>query len=103
VERGIKMPKVFRMNDFDWVAANNLKEAVEWYNNFTSDDEVEERFVEEVEDLTNFYVTVDRYGNEEFEEDYLENEEDTTMSVPGDELLEKEWKGKPYLFCSTEY
>lgn len=97
------MSKIFKIGDYDWVAANNAKEALEWYKDETGIEDITEEDVEEVKDLTNFYVIVDRYGNEEFEKDYLEDEEDTTMRVPADELLKKEWKGKPYLFCTHEY
>ena len=100
------MPKIFKIGDCDWVAANNAKEALEWYKDETWIDGITEENVEEVKDLTNFYVIVDRYRYKEFEKDYLENEDDTTMLVPADELLKKEWKGwkgKPYIFCTTWY
>jgi hypothetical protein len=40
--------KVFKMNDFDWVAANNEEEAKTFYEEFIERDEIEEDFVGEV-------------------------------------------------------
>lgn len=106
-ERMVKMPKVFRLNECDWVVAERFEEAVKWYIKETgmdNDEAVDESYSPFiVSDLDNFHVIVERYGNEEFEDEYLEDEDDSTMSIPANLLLKKEWEGKPYIFCSTEY
>lgn len=100
------MPQVYRLNAVDWVVAETFEEAVQWYTKESGLDKEEvvdtsySPFI--VKDLCNFYVDVERYGNEEFEKEYLDDEDDNTISIPANVLLEKEWKGKPYIFCSTE-
>lgn len=100
------MPHVYKLNEIDWVAAETFEEAVSWYMKdscLSREDAVDETYSPfVVKDLSTFFVNVERYENEEFEEEYLEDEDDNTMSIPADLLLEKEWKGKPYIFCSTE-
>ena len=100
------MPQVFRLNEVDWVAAETFEEAVQWYMSYLG--LVREEAVDSsyfpfvVNDLTKFEVVVERFGNEIFEDEYLGCEDDNTMSIPGNVLLEKDWKGEPYIFCSTE-
>ncbi|MCA1029380.1 hypothetical protein LCM23_25545 [Cytobacillus kochii] len=101
------MPQVYRLNENDWVIADNFNEAVNWYmkdTGMSKEEAVDESYSPfEVKDLSRFYIIVERYDNKEFEEEYLEDEDDNTLSIPADELIKKEWKGKPFIFCSTEY
>jgi hypothetical protein len=100
------MPQVYKLNEVDWVVAETFEEAVIWYmkNSGLSREEAVDGsyFPFEVKDLSTFNVTVERYGNEEFEKEYLDDEYDNTISIPANVLLEREWKGTPYILCSTE-
>lgn len=104
------MAKIFRLNECDWVAANTLEEAIEWYLKETGlpeDEALDEPY--EVENPSKMMVTmekIDVYGTENkyaaLEEKYLKKGE-LTYKVPGNELLDVDWEGKPFIFCSTEY
>ncbi|MEE6185500.1 hypothetical protein [Bacillus pretiosus] len=59
------MMKVFKMNDFDWVAAKNEEEAKSYYEQFIDREEIEEDFVGEVSLQEVTYVDIDELPESE--------------------------------------
>lgn len=103
------MAKIFRLNDCDWVASNTMEEVIEWYLNETGLPEDEALYEQhEVENPDKMMVIMEKLeGDMEdkykmLQEKYLKDDE-LTYKVPADELLEIEWEGEPFIFCSTEY
>lgn len=89
-EKGLKDVRVFRLCECDAVAAYTLDEAIEWYKEQTglADDELYPR--EEIKILSPDYkVYKDAYNSEEM----------ITLS----ELVDQEWRGEPFIACSTEW
>lgn len=101
--------KVFQLNDYEWVAAKTLDEAIQWYKTNVVDDNESIYDVHEIEDLNTFMVVVDGLytSNDkayiELKEKYHTNKESHIYKVPAIELLQIEWKGNPYMFASTEW
>ncbi|WP_346234522.1 hypothetical protein MKY04_12715 [Lysinibacillus telephonicus] len=106
------MAKIFKLNDYDWVAAETMDEAIEWYKNETGlseEDAIDSPY--EITEPNKLLITIERVNKDEAEykryeklqEKYMEHEESSVFKVPADELLAVEWEGKPYLLCSTEY
>lgn len=105
------MAKIFKLNECDWVASNTIDEAIEWYLNLTGLPEDEALDLPcEIENLSKMVVTMEMHPSyekefakySELQKKYLK-EGELTYKVPADELLEIEWEGKTYIFCSTEY
>ena len=89
--------KVFKINEFDWVAAASMAEAIEWYERTTGFDWVEDKLVVEECDLD---------APMEYTEDFY-NEPKVVQSTFR-ELLEKSEgmypnQKEPYVILSTEY
>lgn len=59
------MMKVFKMNDYDWVAAKNEEEAKSFYEQFIDREEIEEDFVGEVSLQEAMYVDIDELPESE--------------------------------------
>ncbi|MEK5081079.1 hypothetical protein MKX73_19325 [Solibacillus sp. FSL W7-1436] len=99
--------KVFRINKRDLIAAKSLEDAVHWYKeNFASNETNTIESISEIADLKSYKVTLKcispkylKYSRYEvLQNKYAANEQSTTFTVPGDELLLAEWNGVPYLF-----
>lgn len=104
------MTKIFKLNECDWVAANTLEEAIEWYLKETGlpeEDALEEPY--EIKNPSKIMVTLDKFVDDGTENKYAALEEkylkegELTYKVPANELLNIEWESKPFIFCSTEY
>lgn len=81
---------VFKICDCDAVAALTLEDAIEWYKKETGVDDDELYPYDEVETMSpDHLVYADVYDSEEV----------ITLS----ELIEQEWKGEPFIACSTEW
>ncbi|MGR5970808.1 hypothetical protein ACT7C1_33700 [Bacillus paranthracis] len=59
------MMKVFKMNDYDWVAAKNEEEAKNFYEEFIDREEIEEDFVGEVSLRETMLINIDDLPDEE--------------------------------------
>ncbi|HDR7837226.1 hypothetical protein [Bacillus cereus group sp. N3] len=59
------MMKVFKMNDYDWVAAKNEEEAKSFYEQFIDREDIEEDFVGEVSLQETMYVDIDELPESE--------------------------------------
>ncbi|KAB2419572.1 hypothetical protein F8167_29560, partial [Bacillus cereus] len=59
------MMKVFKMNDYDWVAAKNEEEAKTFYEEFIDREEIEEDFVGEVSLQDKMHISIDELPDEE--------------------------------------
>ncbi|MEB2585251.1 MULTISPECIES: hypothetical protein [Bacillus cereus group] len=59
------MMKVFKMNDYDWVAAKNEEEAKNFYEEFIDREEIEEDFVGEVNLQDKMHISIDELPDEE--------------------------------------
>ncbi|BAR82958.1 yopX protein [Bacillus thuringiensis serovar tolworthi] len=57
--------KVFKMNDYDWVAAKNEEEAKNFYEEFIDREEIEEDFVGEVSLQDKMHISIDELPDEE--------------------------------------
>lgn len=57
--------KVFKMNDYDWVAAKNEEEAKNFYEEFIDREEIEEYFVGEVSLKDKMHISIDELPDEE--------------------------------------
>lgn len=99
---------VFKMNDYDWVCAENEKQAKEFYMKETGfdEDEIEEEFLGIVNLNDTMLVSVDDLPEEEKMITQLD------IRNIGGELfvhksfswvIEKENITKPCIICSTEY
>lgn len=104
-------PQVFEINSYDLVAAETLEQAIHFYKNKSGlyyEREINRGI--KVINLEQTYVTIERrYPDEkdyekyaELQAEFLDDEDDTNVSVPADALLALEWSGKPYLFASDE-
>lgn len=100
--------KVFKMNDIDWVCAENEQQAKDFYKKEVgfNDDEIEEEFLGEFSLNNLMLVSVDDLPEEEKLITQLD------MKNIGGELfvyksfswvIENEKISKPCIICSTEY
>jgi len=102
--------KVFRLNDYEWVVAKSFDRAVDWYmleHNLSYEDSVDPS-CEPHECSTDMIVNVEM----EYVMDYLEESEIKSIGfntsiecyqVPAHYIIKKEYKGKPFVLCSTEH
>lgn len=99
--------KVFKMNDYDWVAAENEKQAKEFYKEECGfdDDDINEEFVGEVSLKEEMLIEADDLPIEE------QKQQQKTMTY-GNVLwvyksfgwvIAHEKIDKPRVICSTEY
>lgn len=104
---------VFRMNDYDWVAANTDEEAIDFYFNLTGVKENEENVkiedldktiwvelldVKDLDKLDEF--TEDNYVIKKGDGDWTSN---WVINLTYREALIYYGKDKPYIFASAEY
>lgn len=102
--------KIFKLNDYEWVAAKSFDEAVEWHmkaHRLSFEDSVDPSCAPH-ECSTEMIVNVDM----DYVMDYL-NEDEVTVAdfdprlkcykVPAHYIIEKDYKGEPFILCSTEF
>jgi hypothetical protein len=80
--------QVFQMNEYDAVAAKSEEQAREFYLQFTGLSE-DEAFPEE--------ITVVPMNKKVWNDETMENK------ITLDRIIEKMWKGKPFIATTTEW
>lgn len=101
--------KVFRLNDCDWVAAETLDQAVEWYMKETGLDregaldpahEPHECNLNET-----IWGTIDYLNDEEKQQAryYKEWDGELYARIPFSRIIEKDYKGEPFIIASVDY
>lgn len=77
---------VYRMNEYDAVAAESDEQAIEYYSQF---EELDTETVEKMEVVPMDYM--------------VWADEERTKKISVREIIENEWKGEPFIAFSTEY
>jgi hypothetical protein len=102
--------KVFRLNDFDWVAAETLENAVDWYVKETGidkEDALDPAYEpHEVSLKTTVWSSPEDYLTEEeqgYAREYKKVGNELLAQIPFSRILEKENKSEPFIVASTEY
>lgn len=99
--------KVYKMNDCDWVAAENEQQAKEFYAKETgfTVDEVNTDFVGEVSLQEKMGVTYDELSNEEMNkvQEVFKGPDGPAVLKTFEWVIEHDKITQPCIICTTEY
>jgi len=98
--------RVFKMNDYDWVAAKNEEEAKTFYEQFIDRDEIEEDFVGEVPLTETMWIPFDDLPLEEQKMTQLDMRNfygELHVRKTFKWVIENEKTTTPYIISSTEW
>lgn len=100
--------KLFKLNKFDWVAATDLETAVQWYmkeHGLSREDAVDPHYVPYEESLSKpVWVDIEELTSEELKMPQIMRTSGDVreVKVSARRIIKKEYKGTPFVVCSTE-
>ena len=102
------MMKVFKMNECDWVCAENEQQAKDFYAKETSFtiDEINEEFIGEVPLTNTMFISLDDLPKEEMDKTMLFTKTlygEPCVKVPFLYVIENEKITNPCIIASTEF
>jgi len=101
--------KVFRLNEYDWVYAENVEQALEWYMNQTGlekDEAYDEQFFEEIDpNKGTTLIHIDELPIEEqkMAQQMIRQGNDLWVRKTFSQVIESEKLNAPCIIASTEY
>jgi len=111
-EKPAPQMRVFKVNDCDWVCAENKQQAKDWYKKefLNEDDEFDE--IEEANiDIDELWFSIEAYDLKEYLRKYgkkivhfdRSGDCDFVVKITFREMIERDKPTCPYVICSTEY
>ena len=100
--------KLFKLNKFDWVAATDLETAVKWYMKeygLSREDAIDPYYAPHEESLSKrVWVDIKELTPEELKMPQIRrtSRDGREVKVSAWRIINKEYKGTPFVVCSTE-